>query len=93
MEFVTVFCPLTTTGTRGTAVQTTGATRFAVDCKVIPVSLVGHVKTIKFDVPVPGAAGLKLTASGGGAGGVANAGENTAVLSPAVSSVKSIPPV
>ena len=44
---VTVFCPLTTIGTTELVVQTTGETRFVVDCKVNPVALAGHVK-IKF---------------------------------------------
>ena len=35
---VTGFCPLT-------VVQTAGEARFVVDCKVKPVTLVGHVKT------------------------------------------------
>jgi len=44
MGFVTVFWPLTTTGTGELVVQTAGETRFVVDCKVNPVALVGHVK-------------------------------------------------
>lgn len=42
-----MFCPSTTSGTREFVVQTTGETRFVVDCKVNPVALAGHVK-IKF---------------------------------------------
>ena len=44
MGLVTVFCPLTTTGTGELVVQT-GETRFVVDCRVNPMALVGHVKT------------------------------------------------
>ena len=44
---MTVFCPLTTIGTRELVVQTTGETRFVVDCKVNPLAVAGHVK-IKF---------------------------------------------
>src|SRR5438105_3700195 len=43
MGFVTVFCPLTTTGAGELVVQT-GDTRFVVDCKVNPAALAGHVK-------------------------------------------------
>ena len=41
---VTVFCPLTTTGAGETAFQATGETRLAVDCKLQPQALVGHVR-------------------------------------------------
>src|ERR1035437_8420771 len=44
MGLVTAFCPLTTTGAGELVIQTAGETRFVVDCKVNPVSLVGHVK-------------------------------------------------
>ena len=45
MAFVTVFCPLATTGAGETLAQTGGDTKFVVDCKVKLVALVGHVKT------------------------------------------------
>lgn len=45
MELVTVFCPLTTTGTGETVLQTAGETRFVVDCNANPKALVGHLKT------------------------------------------------
>jgi len=41
---VTVFCPLIRTGAGEFVVQTTGETRFVVDCKVNPVALAGHIK-------------------------------------------------
>ena len=41
---VTAFCPLTTTGSGKTVLQTAGETRFVVDCKVNPMALVGHVR-------------------------------------------------
>ena len=44
MRLVTVFCPLTTTGSGETVVQAAGGRRFVVDCKVNPAALVGHVK-------------------------------------------------
>ena len=84
MIFVTVFCPLTTTGARETGVQTVGARRFVVDCKVNPAILVGHAKIIEFDATAPDPAGLRLTASTGAGGGDTSEGENAAVLSPAV---------
>jgi len=83
MLFVTVFCPLTTTGALETVVQTVGAARLVVNCKVKLGMLVGHAKTIAFDTPAP-PAGLRLTASVG-AGAVVSVGEKTAVLSPAAS--------
>src|ERR1035437_1886140 len=45
MTFVTVFLPLTMTGTGETVLQTADETRFVLDCKVNPAALVGHVKT------------------------------------------------
>ncbi len=45
MGLVTVFWPFTTAGSGETVIQTTGETRFVVDCKVNPVEFVGHVKT------------------------------------------------
>ena len=91
MIFVTVFCPLTTDGVIETGVQTVGAKRFVVDCKVNPAILVGHAKTIELDPAEPDPAGLRLTPRTG-AGGDTSVGENTALLSPAVSSLKSIAP-
>ena len=44
MRLVTVFCPLITTGAGEFVLQTTGETRFVVDCKVNPAALAGHVK-------------------------------------------------
>ena len=44
MTFVTVFLPLTMTGTGETVLQTADETRFVLDCKVNPAALVGHVK-------------------------------------------------
>ena len=41
---VTVFCPLTTTGSGETVLQTAGETRFVVACKVNPAALVRHVR-------------------------------------------------
>ena len=41
---VTAFCPLTITGAGETVAQTAGETRFVVDCKVNPATLVGPVK-------------------------------------------------
>jgi len=93
MVFVTVFCPLTTTGARETLVQATGATRFVVDCKVNPPTVAGHVKTIEFGAAGPDPARLTVTASSGGElEPDTNAGENTAVLSPALPWLKSIAP-
>ena len=40
---VTLFCPLTTTGT-GVFVVQTGERRFVLHCKVSPVRLVGHAR-------------------------------------------------
>ncbi len=48
MIFVTVYCPLTTTGALETLAQTIGEPRFVVDCKVNPpFVVVGHVKIIE----------------------------------------------
>ena len=44
IRLVTAFCPLTTTGSGETVVQTAGETRFVVDCKVNTLASVGHVK-------------------------------------------------
>jgi hypothetical protein len=96
MIFVTVYCPLTTTGAMETVAQTVGAKKFVVDCKVNPALLVGHAKTIEFCATAPEPAGLTITPSmGGELEGVLDTkvGENAAVLSPALPSVKSIPPM
>ena len=45
MGLVTVFCPLTTTGTGKLALQTEGETRLVADCRVNPAAFVGHVTT------------------------------------------------
>ena len=88
MIFVTMFCPLTTTGARETLVQTIGATRFVVDCKVNPGLLVGHAISKLAAVPEPEvmavgtSTGAELDTTGGPTTSV---GENTPVLSPAVS--------
>jgi hypothetical protein len=98
IKFVTVYCPPTTAGVRETGAQTTGAKRFVVDCKVNPALLVGHVKIIELGAALPGPAELTVTASTGGVldtTGVVpdtSVGENAGVLSPAASSLKSIPP-
>ena len=42
---VTVNCPSTTTGADVLGTQFTAETRLAVDCKLNPVALAGHVKT------------------------------------------------
>ena len=85
MRFVAVFCPLTTTGARETLAQTSGATRFVVDCKVNPPLLAGQLKTNAFGVREPAPAGLKLNASAGGEPDTEDSkvGENSEVLSPA----------
>gem|GEM_PF-2874190 len=57
---VTAFCPLTTTGAGETVLQTTGETRFVVDCKVNPAASVGHVKTTLAPEEI-------MVSSGGGA--------------------------
>ena len=44
MEFVTVFCPLMTTGAGELVAQIAGEIRFVVDCKVYPAASAGHVK-------------------------------------------------
>ena len=44
MGLITSFCPPMTIGPGETVVQTAGETRFMVDCKVNPATLVGHVK-------------------------------------------------
>src|SRR5579859_155483 len=44
MGFVTVFCPLTMTAARE-LVAHAAETRFVVDCRMKPVTLVGHFKT------------------------------------------------
>src|SRR6266481_6257354 len=44
MGLVTVFRPLTTTGSGETLVQTAGGIRFVVHFKANPAALVGHVK-------------------------------------------------
>ena len=44
MGLVTVFCPLRTTGSGETVVQTVVERRLVADCKVNPAGLVGHVK-------------------------------------------------
>jgi len=44
MGLVTVFSALTTTGPGETGIQTAGAVRLGVDCKVNPATFVGHVK-------------------------------------------------
>jgi hypothetical protein len=41
---ITVFWPLTTTGAGRLVVQT-GEARFVVDCKVKPVTVVGHINS------------------------------------------------
>ena len=98
MRFVTVFCPLTTTGARETLVQTRGATRFVVDCKVNTPLVAGHLTIIDFGAAGPDPAGMTVTARIGGEldttglGPDTNAGENAAVLSPALPWLKSIPP-
>ena len=46
MALVTVFCPLTTTGPGTALVQDADEPRFVVDCKVIPVAVVGQVTMI-----------------------------------------------
>ena len=98
MRFVTVFCPLTTTGARETVAQTRGAPRFVEDCKVNTPLVAGHVKIIDFGATASDPAGRAATARIGGeldATGLGldtNAGENAAVLSPALPWLKSIPP-
>jgi hypothetical protein len=44
MRSVTVFCPLATTGAGEFVVHTTGGVRLVVDCKVAPLTLLGHVR-------------------------------------------------
>lgn len=44
MGLVTVFSPLTMTGSGELVIQKADETRFVVDCRVKPVVLVGHVK-------------------------------------------------
>jgi hypothetical protein len=95
MIFVTTYCPLTTTGVLETLAQTIGAERFVVDCNVKPELLVGHPITSELAV-VPDPEVMAVATSTGGeldttGEAATNVGENTAVLSPAVSWLKSIP--
>jgi len=97
MRFVTVFCPLTTTGDRETLAQTSGATRFVVDCKVNTPLVAGHLTIVNIGAAAPDPAGMTVTARIGelvatGLGPDTNAGENATVLSPALPWLKSIPP-
>ncbi len=39
---ITVFCPSTTMGSGKTVFQTTGESRFVVNCKMNPAKLLGH---------------------------------------------------
>ena len=47
MIFVTVFCPLTTTGALETLAQTIGEPRFVADCNMNPPLVAGHVNMIE----------------------------------------------
>ena len=53
--FVSVFCPLTTTGD-GELVFQNGEMRFVKDCRVNPAELVGHIKNIPAGAKQPGGA-------------------------------------
>ncbi len=77
-----------TTGVGKLVAQTIGATRLVVDCKVNAPFVASHVRINEFGAPVR----LTVTASIGGGGGETKVGENTAVLSPGASSLKSIAP-
>lgn len=92
IRFVTVFCPLTTTGAREALAQTIGPTRFVADCKVNTPLVAGHLKIIDFGAAAPDPAEMTVTARIGGLGADTNAGENAPVLSPALPWLKSIPP-
>jgi hypothetical protein len=61
MIFVTLFCPLTTTGALETLAQTIGEQRFVVDCKVNPPLVAGHVKIIEFGSAAPDRSALTVT--------------------------------
>ena len=93
-----MFCPSTATGARETLAQTSGVTRFVVDCKVNTPLVAGHVKIIDFGAAASDPAEMTVTARIGGEldatglGPDTNAGENAAVLSPALPWLKSIPP-
>ena len=92
MILVTVYSPLTTDGVGRLVAQTIGAIRLVVDCKVNTPFVAGHVRTNEFGAPVPAPARLTVTVGGGSEETKVGVGENTTVLSPGASSLKSMAP-